>query len=74
VRVDTLAREKDYAQALQRRGKWVHLWRVVGTYSNASIFDVESADELQEILWNLPLFAYMTIEVMPLTHHPSALD
>lgn len=73
VRTETLAREKEYSQNLQRQGKWVHIWRVVGQYSNISIFDVESPDELHEILWNLPLFAYMTIEILPLTGHPSAV-
>lgn len=73
VREDTIAREKAYSQDLQRSGKWAHIWRIVGQYSNISIFDVESADELHEILWNLPLFPYMTIEVVPLTKHGSAI-
>lgn len=73
VRADTVAREKAYAQRLQREGKWVHLWRIVGQHSNISVFDVESADELHEILWSLPLFPYMKIETMPLTRHGSAL-
>jgi muconolactone D-isomerase len=47
---------------------------VVGAYSNVSIFDVESADELHEILWNLPLFPFMTVAVTALTGHPSALS
>lgn len=73
VRADTLAREKAYAQDLQRQGKWRHIWRVVGKYSNVSIFDVGSTDELHEILWNLPLFQYMTVQVTPLCPHPSAI-
>lgn len=73
VREDTISREKAYSQDLQRRGAWVHLWRIVGQYSNISVFDVGSADELHEILWNLPLFPYMTIEVTPLTRHGSAI-
>lgn len=73
VRADTVATEKAYSQDLQRQGKWVHLWRIVGQFSNISIFDVESADELHEILWNLPLFPYMSIEVMPLTQHGSSI-
>ena len=73
VRADTVAREKELAQQLQRDGKWVHLWRIVGQYSNISVFDVESADELHEILWSLPLFPFMDIEVMPLTRHGSAI-
>ncbi|MFE3289641.1 muconolactone Delta-isomerase [Rhodococcus sp. NPDC059234] len=73
VRDETIATEKAYSQDLQRRGKWRHIWRIVGQYSNISIFDVESADELHEILWNLPLFPYMKIEIMPLTVHGSAI-
>ncbi|APE11396.1 muconolactone Delta-isomerase [Rhodococcus pyridinivorans] len=71
VRAETVAKEKAYSQDLQRQGKWREIWRIVGQYSNISIFDVESADELHEILWNLPLFPYMNIEVMPLTKHGS---
>ena len=71
VRAETIAKEKAYSQDLQRQGKWREIWRIVGQYSNISIFDVESADELHEILWNLPLFPYMNIEVMPLTKHGS---
>lgn len=74
VRADTLAREKAYSQELQRSGKWRELWRIVGQYSNISIFDLESADELHEILQGLPLFPFMEMEVMPLTRHPSRID
>jgi muconolactone D-isomerase len=68
-----LAAEKARALELQRTGAWVHLWRVVGHYSNISIFDVHSGDELHQILWSLPLFPFMTIEVTPLAEHPSSL-
>lgn len=73
LRDETIAREKAYSQDLQRQGKWAHLWRIVGQYSNISIFDVASADELHEILWNLPLFPYMKIEIMALTKHGSSI-
>ncbi|MDR6174645.1 muconolactone D-isomerase [Nocardioides zeae] len=73
VRADTLAREKAYSQELQRSGKWPHIWRVVGAYSNISVFDVDSNEELHDLLWNLPLFPYMTIDVTPLAPHPSAI-
>lgn len=73
ARADTLAREKAYSQDLQRSGKWAHIWRVTGAYSNLSVFDVSSNDELHDILWNLPLFPYMTIDVTPLSVHPSAI-
>ena len=74
VRAETLAREKAYSQELQRSGKWRELWRIVGQYSNISIFDVESADELHELLSGLPLFPFMDIEVMALPRHPSRID
>ena len=73
VRADTVAREKAYSQELQRSGKWPHIWRIVGEYSNFSIFDVADNDELHGILSGLPLFPYMTIKVTPLATHPSDL-
>lgn len=71
VRADLLAREKDYSQRLQRAGKWPHIWRIVGQYANLSIFDVDNNDELHEVLWGLPLFPYVRVEVTPLAEHPS---
>ena len=70
---DIKAREKAYAQDLQRSGKWQQLYRVVGEYANYSIFDVESNDELHTLLSGLPLFPYMKIKVTPLAKHPSAI-
>ena len=67
------AREKEYAQALMRDGRWVHIWRIAGRYANASIFDVASNDELHELLSGLPLFPYMDISVTALARHPSAI-
>jgi muconolactone D-isomerase len=41
--------ERERAQALQREGKWRHLWRIAGRYSNISVFDVGSPQELHDI-------------------------
>jgi len=41
---------------------------------NLSIFDVADNAELHDLLWNLPLFPYMTIAVTPLVEHPSDID
>jgi len=68
------AEEKARAEALQREGKWVHLWRIAGQYSNISVFDVGSHDELHAIVSTLPLFPFMEIAVTPLARHPSALE
>jgi muconolactone D-isomerase len=43
----------------------------VGEYSNVSVFDVASNDELHELLAGLPLFPWMDIRVTPLATHPS---
>ncbi len=67
------AKEKARAQQLQREGKWRHLWRVVGQYRNTSVFDVESAAELHDILIALPLYPFMQIEVTALCRHPSSI-
>ena len=73
TKAETLAREKAYSQDLQRSGRWRHIWRIAGKYSNLSIFDVADNDELHAILWQLPLFAFMRIAVTPLATHPSAI-
>lgn len=72
-REDLLARERTYSQDLQRAGKWPHIWRVAGAYSNLSVLDVADNDELHQLLWNLPLFPHMTMTVTPLAEHPSAI-
>lgn len=71
ARADLLAREKAWSQQWQRSGEWVSIWRCVGEYANLSIFEVRDNEQLHEILWGLPLFAYMTITVTPLATHPS---
>lgn len=45
----------------------------MGEYSNVSVFDVTSNDELHDLLSGLPLFPYMDIHVTPLAAHPSAV-
>ena len=74
VRDELVGREKAYSQDLQRQGKWPHIWRIVGEYANYSIFDVDSNDELHQILSGLPLFPYMKIQVTPLAVHPSDVN
>jgi len=74
IRAEELKRiERERAQALQRQGKWRHLWRIAGRYSNISIFDVADAQELHDLISALPLFPFMEIAVMPLCRHPSSI-
>jgi muconolactone D-isomerase len=65
--------EKERFQELQRAGTWRHIWRVVGQYSNVSIFDVESNAKLHDILVSLPLYPFMRIRVTALCRHPSSI-
>lgn len=65
--------EKVRFQELQRAGTWRHIWRVVGHYSNVSIFDVESNAQLHDLLTSLPLYSFMDIRVTALCRHPSSL-
>jgi len=67
------ATEREVAQGLMRQGIWRHLWRVAGRYANVSIFDVDSVEQLHQLLSTLPLFPYMDIEVVPLCRHPSSI-
>ncbi|CAO3440964.1 muconolactone Delta-isomerase [Azospirillum endophyticum] len=70
---DIKAREKAYAQELQRSGTWRHIWRIAGEYANYSVFDAKDNAELHELLLGLPLFPYMKISVTPLCRHPSSI-
>ena len=67
------ATEKALSQELQNQGKWRHIWRLAGEYSNFSIFDVESNEELHDIMMSLPLYPYMNVQVTPLLRHPSSV-
>ncbi|MFE0427131.1 muconolactone Delta-isomerase [Streptomyces sp. NPDC058953] len=71
VRADLVAREKAYCRELQEAGVWRHIWRCAGQYANLSVFEVADNETLHRVLWDLPLFPYLTIEVTPLAQHPS---
>jgi muconolactone D-isomerase len=66
--------EHERATELQLQGKWTHLWRVAGKFSNVSVFDVEDPAELHEVLNSLPLYPFMEIEVTALCKHPGSLE
>lgn len=73
VKADFVAREKEYSGNLQREGKMVDIWRVVGEYANYSVYDVADHDELHAVLSGFPMFDYMKIKVTPLAQHPNSL-
>ena len=67
-------REHERARELQLQGKWTHLWRVAGKFSNISIFNVADPAELHEVLNSLPLYPFMQVEVTALCKHPGSLE
>ncbi|GLY46908.1 muconolactone Delta-isomerase [Lentzea sp. NBRC 102530] len=72
-RAELVRAERERALELQKMGVWPHLWRVVGQYSNISVFDVPTHDELHAFLSSLPLWEFMNVQVTPLATHPSDL-
>ncbi|MXP42034.1 muconolactone Delta-isomerase [Altererythrobacter soli] len=67
------AAEKARFQDLQAAGTWRHIWRVVGQYSNVSIFDVSDNARLHELITTLPLYPLMDVRITPLCRHPSSI-
>ncbi|MBB5686334.1 muconolactone Delta-isomerase [Sphingobium boeckii] len=70
---DLKRKELERFQELQKVGTWRHIWRVVGLYSNISIFDVTSSSELHDVLISLPLYPFMEVRVTALCRHPSSI-
>ncbi|WP_411731116.1 muconolactone Delta-isomerase [Paeniglutamicibacter sp.] len=70
---DFQVQEKEYSGQLQGSGKMAGIWRIVGEYANHSLFDVESNDELHQILSGFPMYPYMKIKVTPLAKHPNSI-
>lgn len=65
--------EKEYSPAIQRDGRLLAIWRVVGEYANYSVFNVESNDHLHTILSGFPMYPYLKIKVTPLATHPNSI-
>jgi muconolactone D-isomerase len=65
--------EHEVARQLQLDGKWLHLWRVAGSFENVSIFDVADPGELHDAVSSLPLYPFMKVTVTALCRHPGAI-
>ena len=68
---DTEAREAGRARELARHGHLVRLWRLPGEGRALGLWRARDKAEMQAIVASLPLNAWMTSEIMPLTRHPS---
>lgn len=65
-----LALEGRRGEELVRAGHICGIWRIVGSFANASIWDAEDNQELHALLSSLPLSPYQDVSVRPLTGHP----
>ena len=70
------AREADRARELAGQGHLLRLWKLTGQGRALGLWRARDAGEMQAILASLPLAAWMTVQTIPLTRHPSdpALD
>lgn len=68
---DTKAREAERAYELAGQGHLLRLWALPGEGRSLGLWRAQDAAEMQAILKSLPLDAWMTVQITPLTRHPS---
>jgi muconolactone delta-isomerase len=68
---DADAREADRAHELAVQGHLLRLWRLPGGGRVLGLYSARDAAEMQAILEALPLYAWMTVQITPLSRHPS---
>jgi muconolactone delta-isomerase len=64
-------READRARALAGEGHLERLWALPGQGRTLGLWRASDVDEIDAILEALPLHAWMTVDMTPLTPHPS---
>jgi len=62
----TVARMPEYAKPLERSGKVLARYHLVGAHGGAWIFDVESNEELERLLALMPVYNFARFTVHPL--------
>ena len=68
---NTRAREAERAYELARQGHLLRLWALPGEGRSLGLWQAQDGAEMQVILKSLPLDAWMTVQITPLTRHPS---
>lgn len=59
-------RQQEYGTRLQAEGKLAGRYHLVGSHGGAWIYDVDSNEELDNLLAKAPAYNYATYEVLPL--------
>jgi muconolactone D-isomerase len=65
-----LAAEAAHGRALIDAGALRAIWRLPGRLANVGIWSAADADRLHEMLVELPLWRWMTVQVTALATHP----
>ena len=68
---DTKAREAQAAHDLAVQGHLLRLWALPGAGRTLGLYQARDAAQMQAILQALPLAPWMTVDVTPLSPHPS---
>jgi muconolactone delta-isomerase len=68
---DTKAREAERVYELAGQGHLLRLWTLPGEGRALGLWRAQDAAEMAAVLKSLPLDAWMTVQTMPLTRHPS---
>lgn len=63
------AAEKVRGQELVQAGKMRRIWRLPGRRAVMVLYDVDSVDELHDIISSLPLFPWLDVTITPLSAH-----
>ncbi len=63
----TLFDLQDYAKKLRGEGKLERHYHVIGKHGGVWIFDVESNEELEDLIAKMPVYNYSVYEIYPLT-------
>lgn len=58
---------RDYAERLRKEGKLEVHYHVVGKHGGVWIFDVQSNEELERLIAQMPVYNYVNYEIYPLT-------
>jgi muconolactone D-isomerase len=69
-RQELLAAERVRGRELMAGGALKRIWRIPGRLSNYSLYDVQDATVLHDLLSSLPLWSWTTMQVEPLAIHP----
>ncbi len=64
------AAERERAMELLSVGKMAQMWRIAGTGSGITLWNVDSLEDLHDSLSSLPAWKYCTVEITPVVQHP----